>query len=315
MADPKARKLRLPIAALAIALLPLAVISLSSGFVHLFGTFGGELPAAAAATHAEAAGRLRTMTTWLAMFAAVIFCLAYSAQSLRRFERGSLRTLVVAYAVLAVGGLILVYFGLAGEANRAVADQFIRRSLDLPIHHLPAGPFHLIDFNGTEFDLLQGMNSVQRYLLALLTPALVLGSISCLAMPPKATAADCRRQAERLSTYLYLSAAVLVTGLIFLAAMLRWPGYGLTDAAAQSYGAHVDAYVFYWGVTYSILIASYYVPIAVRLAGISGVAAPSADDQDDPGAETSAHLIATLKAVAALFAPAIAGLLGGVLHL
>ena len=280
MDDGKAKKLHLPIAALAIAVLPILVISLSSAFVHWFGTFAGEFTVSPKPSHAEAAGRLRTMTTWLAMFAAVFFCLVYFAQSLRRFERDSLRTLLVAYAALAVAGLVLVYFGFAGQANRAIAEQFIQRSLELPIHHPPnRGPLDLIRFNGTEYQLLLGMNSIQRYLLALLTPALVLGSISCLAMPPDETVADCRRQAQRLSTYLYLSAAVLVTGLIFLAAMLRWPGYGLAEAAAKSYNAHVDAYVFYWGVTYSILIASYYVPIAVRLAGISGVAAPASDDE------------------------------------
>jgi hypothetical protein len=317
MADAKAKQLHLKTADLAIALWPLLVISLSSAFVHWFGTFAGEFPAPAATpTHAEAAGRLRTMTTWLALTAAVIFCLTYFFQSLRLFERKSLRTLVVAYAILAIVGLVLVGLGFAGEANRAVADDFIRNALNLPIHNPPhPGPFDLILFNGTEFDLLQGMNSFQRYVLALLTPGLVLGSISCLAMPARKTVDDCRRQADRLSNYLYLSAAVLVAGLIFLAAMLRWPGYGLAAPAALAYNAHVDAYVFYWGVTYSILIASFYVPIAVRLAGISGDTAPAADAKNDPRGETSSHLIATLKAAAALFAPAIAGLLGGVLKL
>lgn len=312
MAHATAKKLRLETSTLVIALLPLLVISLSSALVHWFGTFAGELQApAAAANHAEAAGRLRALTTWLVMLAVVLVCLAYFVRSVRVLERGSLRVLALAYAVLAIAGLVLVYFGFAGEANRAVADEFIQAALNLPISRPPPGPFDLIAFHGTEFDLLQALNWIQRYLLALLTPALVLGSIACLAMPQRKTIADCRRQSERLNNYLYLSAAVLVAGLIFLAAMLRWPGYALPEAAAARYNGHVDAYVFYWGVTYSILIASYYVPVALRLAGIGGAVAESGE----AAPSASEHLIATAKALAALFAPAIAGLLGGFIQL
>jgi hypothetical protein len=232
------------------------------------------------------------------------------------FDRESRRVLLGFYLLFALIGIVAVWLGFAGEANRAVADSFIRAALAPQAPRVESGGLfdRLLHIDATLFQLFQGLNGAQRYFLALLTPALVLGSISCLAMPPRPTKSDCRRQADRLNTYLYLSAATLVIGLIFLAAMLRWPAYGLNEAQAKAYGAHVDAYVLYWGITYSILIASYYVPVAVRLAGVGGAAAPpdpkEAGEGDD-GATT--HLIAQAKALAALFAPAIAGLLGGVL--
>ena len=317
MADGSKAPLRLSIRSLSIAALPLAVIALSGAMVHRFGSFGGEFTPVAAARHGEAAGRLMAIAAWLVLLAAVLACLAYFfaslfRQPLRRLDQRSQRILVGAYVVLAMGGLVLVRLGFAGEANRAVADAFIRGALSLPIYQPPTGPIDLLPFHGSGFDLFQGLNSIQRYLLALLTPALVLGSLACLAAPARGRDAALRRcQAERLTTYLYLSAMVLVAGLIFLSAILRWPAYGLTGIEATNYSAHVGAYVFYWGVTYSILIASYYVPAAALLAGFGG----AVETDEAAGVEARAQLFATLKSAAALFAPALAGLIGGVIHL
>lgn len=322
----EARPLHFPTGALAIAILPFLVIVLSGGLVHFLGiSLGefaapGELKAGSGHIHLEAAGRLRSIAAWLALSAATVLCLFYAARTLRLFDPKSRRLLVRVYLICAVGGLVLVAFGFAGEANKAVANEFIKGALRSPTPRFPDGMLAWIRFDLSLFDLFQFLNSVQRYALALLTPALVLGAISCLAMPERHTRADCRRQAERLDTYLYLSAATLVVGLIFLAAMLRWPAYGLTGAAAQAYGSHVDAYLLYWGVTYSILIASFYVPVAAQLAGIGGAAAPverkeKKGEGESTAESASAHLFAQAKALAALFAPAIAGLLGGVLDL
>lgn len=323
----EARPLHLPARTLWIAVLPFAVIAVSGALVHFLGISLGDVtqPAPKAGSgysHLEAAGRLRSIAAWLALSAATLLGLVYAIRALPRFDAASRRLLTRVYLACAVGGLILVAFGFAGEANKAVANDFIREALGGPTPRFPGGTLDWIRFDLSLFRLFELLNSTQRYALALLTPALVFGAISCLAMPANPTKEDCRRQSDRLNTYLYLSAGTLVVGLVFLAAMLRWPGYGLTGPAAEAWRAHVDAYLLYWGITYSILIASYYVPIAVRLAGLGGAAAPAAPkgrkagDGDGPPTESaSAHLLAQVKALAALFAPAIAGLLGGVLSL
>ena len=312
-----AKPLQLPKRALAIAAYPFAVIAVSGIVIHNFGISAGEFDATPGLTHLEAAGRLRSLAAWLALTAVIILCIRYASRTLHLFDRESRRYLLLAYLAFAVIGIVAVSLGFAGEANRAVADAFIRTALAPQAPHVEGGgALDAIRLDVTLFQLFQGLNSAQRYLLALVTPALVLGAISCLAMPLRPTRTDCRRQADRLNTYLYLSAATLVIGLIFLAAMLRWPAYGLNEVQAKAYGAHVDAYVLYWGITYSILIASYYVPVAVRLAGIGGAAAPPDPKETGEGEEgATTQLIAQAKALAALFAPAIAGLLGGILKL
>jgi hypothetical protein len=146
-------------------------------------------------------------------------------------------------------------------------------------------------------------------------------------MPKPASRVACRLQARRLNTHLYLAAAVLVMGLLFLSALLRWPASGLAGDPASAYTAHVDAYIFFWGATYSVFIASYYVPVAIELTGMctsltatqakAEAASAKAEEGDDADGDDSpvSDLFSLFKTVAALFAPVIAGLLGSVLHL
>lgn len=170
------------------------------------------------------------------------------------------------------------------------------------------------------FRLLWGLNEFQKYLLALLIPALVLGTLSCLALPATPSPGDCRFQVRRLNIHLYLTATVLVAGLLFLSALLHWPGFAFDRPTAASYSAHVDAYILYWGVTYTIFIASYYVPVAALLARRCAhppVEAPPVGKarEDEAADDPAGELTGLLKTLAALFAPAIAGLLGGIIHL
>lgn len=159
---------------------------------------------------------------------------------------------------------------------------------------------------------MRWLNNVQRVLLALVTPALVLGMIASLATGTSSLG----EQAERLNTYLYLSAAVLVAGLLFLSALLRWPGFAVPPKDPSAiYDAHVAAITLYWGVVYSLFTAATYVPVAYLLkSGEAGKAAPqagAAEGQPDP-LWTPVHM---LKQATVIFAPAIAGLLSGVMEI
>jgi hypothetical protein len=57
-----------------------------------------------------------------------------------------------------------------------------------------------------------------------------------------------------------------VSGLLFLAAFLHYPGYGLADEPAKQLGNAVQAIVLYYAVSYSLLIGSFYLPVAAILA-------------------------------------------------
>jgi hypothetical protein len=329
MAEPDLSKFELPAGVIKIAFLPLAVIVVSSLLIMLFGTpFSGDNTLPFATGHLEAAARLKMLAAWLLLTAATLACLAYFARTSRAFASGTTARLTRAYFWFALFGVAAVLSGTVHGGPRFFGEPAICHAL--------AGswdPGRLREWlelwpscTGIRFTMLWWLNETQKIGLALLTPALVLGTISCLAMPEPAGRDACRFQARRLSMHLYLAAAVLVIGLLFLSALLRWPASGLAGDPASAYTAHVDAYIFFWGATYSVLIASYYVPVAIGLtrtpldpqvspakpkARAKARAAGDTDDDDSPISD----LFSWFKTIAALFAPAIAGLLGGVLHL
>lgn len=272
------------------------------------------------------------LAAWLLLFATTLGCLAYFAGTLRDSSADSRRRLGRVYFGLALLGVLLVLLGFVQGAPRYLGERaicgafagiwepdaswgaYLRAWLD----PWPA-------CSGARFTMLWWLNQAQKLALALLTPGLVLGTISCLALPKPATREACRLQVRRLNTHLYLAAAVLVMGLLFLSALLRWPAAGLAGDAARPYTSHVDAYIFYWGVTYSVFIASYYVPVAIKLTRLCANppvppkrAKSSAADEGGGGegnGDPVSNLFSLFKTLAALFAPAVAGLLGGVLNL
>jgi hypothetical protein len=323
--------------------------------------------------HAEAAGRLEMLATWLLLLIVGCACVGYFFRNLLLFASPTCWWLLSAFIALSLFGGYVVLRGAAegpsliGEGaicaalgvrpqstppdhrdtssrsgsavSNAAADtdnSFIATDNSLQSYPLstegdavrdwfeawhpqnkPACPPN--ETHGRTI-LMWQLNLIQRLLLALVSPALVLGTIACLATPITPAALGARRKTAvrksfagksvaRLRVHLYLTAGLFVSGLLFLSALLRWPAFAFQGAGHASYLAHVDAFVLYWGVTYSLYIASYYVPVALLLTrqgkhdGVAGDKLPAAE------------LLDWTKTLAALFAPAIVGLLGNVLHL
>lgn len=119
--------------------------------------------------------------------------------------------------------------------------------------------------------------------------ALVLAGIFCLAGPPAPNDGAARpkaqggetaavqphlagadlphweRQSEWLNACLYLSALLLASALAFTNAFLQWPDFVLLDAKDRD--AYVASMVSYYGITFSVMLASFYIPVAAILAG------------------------------------------------
>ena len=335
------RTFELPLAAFALVLLPMLMINASGLLIGWYGyPFDHLANAVVRNGHAEAAGRLRMLAAWLLLAVVALGHVVYFAWSLRSFARTTAWRLALAYVVLAACGAASIASGKVEGAERYVDPRVICDAFALA--EAPAAPAsaakvasppELAEYGpprgatggpapacpGSEnFALMLRLNEIQKYLLALLIPAVALGTIGCLALPARASEADCRDQARRLNVQLNLTAAWLVIGLLFLGALLRWPGFAFAGAAAAAYKAHVDAYLVFWGVSYSLLIASYYVPVAIwleRACARTGAKAPAAKAGGEAGKGPAADLFGLLKTGAALFAPTIAGVLGGVLDL
>ena len=336
---------------LVILALPFAVISISFLLMPYAGAPLDPLAKAVVDNgHAEAAGRLKMLATWLLLFTIGCACIGYFIVNLGLFASRTWWWLVAMFIVMAaLGGGPILYGAAEGPrlmGEKAICDALAARAPAQPTPPVSRGQAASAPAAGSATDnslqsydlsppasVFEGLsflrqpdcpadtahwrmhrmwqlNFIQRLLLTLVSPALVLGTIACLAIPPRRTARPAGRSpADRLKIHLYLTAALFVSGLLFLSALLRWPAFAFQGAGREAYVAHVDAFVLYWGVTYTLYIASYYVPVALLLT------AQGVRDGVDEDKLPAGQLLDWTKTLAALFAPAIVGLLGNVIHL
>lgn len=281
--------------------------------------------------NAEAAARLRALATFFLLSALGLACLAYSAWDLwgARSKVGALP--IAVFVLLVCTGLVAVRNGLPDEAQRFLGEQEVCASFELletsaadrrvgDADEEKQGPIRArrgiprdasqptVSCRSDNFALLRRLSDVQRYLLAAVIPAVMLGAISCWSN--RGSIGDRNRRKARLKNYLYLSSALFVAGLLFLSALMRWPGYGLHPMDAAVVRQHVDSVVFYWSVVYSLFLASLFVPVGLAHRQ-SGPAATEEGQASDP-LENPASL---LKLAASVFAPVIVGLLGDVIKI
>lgn len=140
------------------------------------------------------------------------------------------------------------------------------------------------------FNRMRNLANWQFAFVCLTFAALVFAGIFCLAGPPASTNGTAptkaggatpeavtaqlpppqgnlpfwERQSEWLNACLYLSALLLASALVFINAFLQWPDYVLTDAKDRD--SYVASMVSYYGVTFSVMLASFYIPVAAILA-------------------------------------------------
>lgn len=201
------------------------------------------------------------------------------------------------------------------KPQRSAIDEIsCPSSIESPFF-VPAGR---IDGNNG-FRHLRMTYAIAAILLCLAIPALVWGAIGCLALPdtasPRERYAAWARQTDRLNRLLYITAAFLIAGLFYSSARWSWPGYSLHPDDIVPYREHVRSLVLYLGVLNSVLIASYYLPVAARLTELRPPAPAAiwpAAGKDGSAGEKPNPFAAYSKALTIL-SPAILGLLGELL--
>jgi hypothetical protein len=198
------------------------------------------------------------------------------------------------------------------------------------------------------FEPLHGLMAVQALAMIMAFSALVFGAICCLAERPggsvtgSASAAAAaepgpvavpgqtptapagaaiptgaaldldhwERQSEWLNTYLYLSALLLGTALVFMGALLRWPSYILVQHDA--FDAYVGSLLSYYGFTFTVMLAAFYLPVALFLLGKTRASA-TASGREAKAPKAFKGTVQLLKIVLGLFSTAIAGVLPNIL--
>jgi len=208
---------------------------------------------------AEAAGRLIMMAAFMAAVAVGLTAIImWAGELFRLFGTRARRRLLAASAA----GLWVLILWVAAMEPR------------LPdIMDYPGEKFVASALEQAEKGLatrLSTINMIVRVIFVLGGLGAIVAAISCLAdpvrsRPPWARQALRRLQRRRLRRYLNLAAAIMTTGLLFMVAWMRWPAFVYGGAPHAAYVAHVNALALYFGVYYSAVIASYYIPIVVIL--------------------------------------------------
>lgn len=106
---------------------------------------------------------------------------------------------------------------------------------------------------------------------ALVVPVVaLLAACSTLALPRTGERLDaefCAAQMKRLKEVLTAASAILVSGILHMGAWLRWPAALVSEKSAQDavLGAAL-AITLFWGVTFTLMLVSTYLPAALILA-------------------------------------------------
>jgi hypothetical protein len=157
--------------------------------------------------------------------------------------------------------------------------------------------------------------------------ALIVGMILCLetndSNDVEEEAALLAQNLQRMRQQLYLSSLILTFGMFFATSWMYWPLPLVLDAERAAYGSVVLASALFTGTYFSLLILSFYLPVALildsrvrKLADMAGQSAQTGEqlDVDDWRASRGLKEGATdyLRAGFALTAPILAAFAGGI---
>ncbi|MCK0171567.1 hypothetical protein MWU53_10900 [Aliiroseovarius sp. S1123] len=166
-------------------------------------------------------------------------------------------------------------------------------------------------------------------LTSLSAGAVIAGMVLALSRPAhigQPTHPDLETEARLLKTaqeatqrYLYCSGILLTTGMVLMLSWMSWPGDAiLNDDMRKAHAELVSALSIYRGVTYSVLILSYYLPVSlilkVRIDTFhDAVGAAGTPELAQGVAGFDIQRIATLdalKAIIAIVSPILTGAIG-----
>jgi hypothetical protein len=252
---------------------------------------------------AEAAARIDVLSSILLAIVASCLAVGYFARQLlfSPLPRKVPLLSVCAYAVyLAIG----VYFVRNGaDAVQTYGEDWIGK-------HLPAG----------RLELLKLFLNVVNGSLIFATAAAIAGTISCILRPNEQDAVEWKARLSSAQTWLYISAGLLVCGLLFHRAWGTWLGSCL-DAQDEISGFSqlVTAFTANRAVQFSCFLAAFYVPVLAVLShqarSIPSDGSPVGVDRSSDGKadkEGPIPWVEMLKSVVGILMPFVVGLLGAV---
>lgn len=338
---------------------PITVVLIAELVAAVFGlhpiTVGGLRPidsTGAAFSVTEAALRMRVLGLFLLLAigaVAIITRFDFERRSLFNQEtasdllKGAVYCLVTAAAII---GLSVIH--IIPASFDVLGQDLFQRAFAL-VGKYPNTVTHVM----SERTLWWLMN-LGGLLVGAATASLIMSAISSLA-ETESTDLEIRKahwklQSERLQLTIYISTGLLVVGLLYIQSWAQWPTFAFAPVDkppsqfASDYATLVNSYLAFTGIEYSLLLASFAIPVTVFLnAQANAIAADSFIDKEkkrivkeneknlepnkavDPAAinlspaiilaeRKSENLVVQfidqLKTMAAILAPFIAGSLG-----
>lgn len=290
--------------ALALVLPPVAVFLVSDALVGWFAWRGARPPLMHAAGQADAAARLYILSALLiCLGAAFLTLLLFARDLLREFGPAMRCRLIVTLAGgLAIGSAWIVF----SSHWLPPAESLLGKGLFERVTAIfePARYGASISL----FDRLRALIGLGRIALMLGAGVVIVGAVSCMAHPLAdwdeiSTREFLLRQRQRLRTYVNAAAMLMVAAIALLLAWTRWPIILMNPHMAKMHLALVDALSVYQGVTLSLVIAIFAIPVATtldaKLAGLPVLADVSA-------APSQGGLFDALGKILVVLAPALA---------
>ncbi|TVR83163.1 MAG: hypothetical protein EA405_04865 [Rhodospirillales bacterium] len=294
---------------------PLAVLALANVLFELVGY--GYAPVATALAAAETApasltGNVSPHRAAVGWGAAALLYLVVGAGAavaawrmlssrVTRQARRPFEALAVAITVLGLGHLLAVdaldrpLSAIFHVTHEALAAQEI-----LPSRHMAC------------VALVVGTINV----MSVLVPALLLAAAAATGLPPLDgwNATTLTRRARQVREFVAIAAAFMVAGVVHMGAWTHWAAATLTEnthqAALQQLATGIT---LYWGTTFTLMIASFYLPMAAVLSGLAANTMNALDvKMDERPAWLAAHGLSfqihtQLPQIAAMAAPLLAG--------
>ncbi len=233
-----------------------------------------------APAYLESIGRNRFIGIMMLYFAACLIVLGYYCWDVRQHvPRQSWIALAITALLLAVPVFQAVWIHqTAAETASRAYDQVGR---DIVSQTMSFGEMQgCLDVEGVVqpdtrvlfwrcgenpvLSMRNNMGDVVNIFTAFVIAALVTGSISTLSsssmQPREIVLAQMQR---RLRIYAELSGIVLTLGMVFTLTWMHWPMPFIADEARSGYTALVNSVLFEFGAFYSLLIVTFYLPVAV----------------------------------------------------
>jgi len=243
--------------------LSVAIFSLTAfGLDRLVAAGREALASGKAPVHAfaEFHARLSWAGTVLVFYCAFLAAAIYSARVVLKHRAAGHKAMPV-WAGLITGLLMLGYLAYSGRVQNNFSYIFYF-TLDL----LTASQ----RYDAAQLAAIQAVLYILN-ILAGVVPVLGLITAGCCALSSAQTARTpdietIKDQMRELKTIAGFGSALLVSGVLHMVTWLRWPAALFHQTPlAQDIAAFAEAMGLYWGATFSLVIAAFYVPAAAHL--------------------------------------------------